>query len=1132
MTQPSAHPTPNQTITPGDWLRSPFWQDVAQVISVVSHGQHDTVTLNLSSRRQETFVFTAAEWAQVERITQADRRPTTFTGDPERFTLGIQAYRLRLAHSIDPYAALNASRIDPLPHQYEAVYEHLLARPEVRALLAHDAGAGKTIMAGLLIKELKRRQAVRRVLIVAPAGLTIQWRRELLTKFGEDFTIISGSYIAKNRLDALEVWRDTHLAITSVDFARQKRMRQALESVEWDAVFVDEAHKMAAYRRPNGAVDKREAYKLGEILSRHSTHFVLMTATPHKGDPENYRLLVSLVKPDWAEATHHVAGTNPMVLRRTKEEMRRPDGNPLYPERLVETIPYDLSAAEGAVLEKVQKYIKKRFEKAKAANKQNAAFALVTLGRRMASSPYALRVSLNNLRTRLVERARYARMAAVATGNNDSDWADWEELTEEERWAREAQAETEAAALPLPGKIKQEIQTLDNLIVEVDDLLKQGESAKIRELQRACDSWIGQRGEQMIIFTEFKDSLDYLIQSLTEWNYTTTQIHGGMDMQARRQAERAFLRGEAQVLVATEAAGEGINLQVCRVMINFDLPWNPCRLEQRMGRIHRYGQKAPTVHIFNMLASNSIEDAVKEAIITKQKLMKKDLGDKVFDVVGQVLWGKELREILERAVLGEADVQTRTDNLLAAAETSAREAMSAEKHLTAISRPLDVETFRQKQTRFAAYRLSPEAAERFFERAVPFVGGSLQAHSAIAAEGQHYRVFEVSLPAELRGRHPRRMRFSFWPEVCTNDETEDDPIFYIAPGHWLLESLIDRVLADCAADLNQGAVLFDLQPEDESPYLAWFVRCQARDGLDRHVTDLLAVVRHRADEEQVTRLPSEILDGFEVGHGQAIAGAIRQVQPMLGGQSAVIDQCVQRIFLPELRDWRQRQAEAMARDRRFLEDGLTALANHFSEQAMSAYAGEDNDAGDLLMEQSHLAEQRRDELSAQMSRAANLLLTAPDVLGVALILPMPVELRPHHPQTPTGSGVPMRRNKEVEDAAMKIVMDYEWSQQRHPRDVSQGHSWDIESDNEAGELLRYIEVKGRGPEDALEVHLTDPEWEAARRHGDQHWLYIVRLGDKMMWQIQNPYQKLQPKELKRWVVRVSDVQPFAVEVKL
>ncbi len=781
------------------------------------------------------------------------------------------------------------------------------------------------------------------------------------------------------------------------------------------------------------------------------------------------------------------------------------------------------------MLEKVQKYIKKRFQKAKAANKQNAAFALITLGRRMASSPYALRISLNNLRTRLVERARQRR-AAGPSGDGAADWVEWEDLTEAERWAHEAEAETEAAALVLPGKIKPEIDTLDQLMLEVDGLLKQGESAKIRELRRACELWIDQRGEQMIIFTEFKDTLDYLIQSLTEWNYTTTQIHGGMDMPARRQAERAFWQGEAQVLVATEAAGEGINLQVCRVMINFDLPWNPCRLEQRMGRIHRYGQKAPTVHIFNMLASNSIEDDVKQAIITKQKQMKQDLGDKVFDVVGQVLWGEELRDILERAVLGESVSPAQTGQILARAEADARQALTAEQGLTAITQPLDVAGFRQKQSRFAAYRLSPEAAERFFAQAVPFVGGDLRTSTVTAAD-ETYRVFEVTLPAEVRGQHARRQRFSFWPQVCTNDETEPDPIFYIAPGHWLLETLIERVLTDCAPDLNQGAVLFDLLPEDESPYLIWFARSQARDGLDRHVTDLLAVVKHRADQEQVTRLPVEILDGFEVGHGPAITAAIRQVQPMLAGQSAVIDQCVQRIFLPELADWRKQQAEAMRRDRRFLDDGLSALTSHLSEQAMTAYGNDDDEAGQRLMEQSALAESHRVELMAQMSRAAHLLLTAPEVLGVALILPMPAELRPRHPETPPG-GVPMRRDPAVEAAAMKIVMDYERSQQRHPRDVSQGHSWDIEADNEAGELLRYIEVKGRGPAEALEVHLTDPEWEAARKHGDRHWLYIVRLEDKMMWLIQNPYQKLQPKELKRWVVRVSDVQPVAEEVKL
>ncbi len=583
-----------QQFQSGDWLEGPFWQGAVQVVSVQPRAGHDLVTIALPDQGSAfTYVLTPADWEQVRRVAQADRSRITFSGDPVRFRLGIQAHRLRLAHAIDPYAALNASRIDPLPHQFEAVYQHLLARPVVRALLAHDAGAGKTIMAGMVIKELRRRQGARRILIVAPAGLTPQWRRELLTKFGEDFTIISREHMDRTGLDALEVWRQTDLAITSTDFARQKLLRAALESVEWDAVIVDEAHKLAAYRRPNGSIQKTQAYQLGETLSRHATHLLLMTATPHKGDPENYRLLINLLDPQWGEAAGYAPGPNPMVLRRTKEEMRRPDGGKLYAERIVETLPYNLTRPEGDLLEQVHKFIRARYARAKAANRQGAAFALLTLERRLASSPQALRESL--IRMRDAVQARLHRGPAPAAAGDESAWDEWEELTEAERWEREAQAEVAAAELVETRQLRAELQQLEGLIGKAGAIAQHGQQEKIVELKKACDLWVGERGQQLIIFTEFKDTLDHLLGCLAQWGYTTTQIHGGMPVKARRQAEKTFWDGAAQVLVATEAAGEGINLQCCHVMVNFDIPWNPCRLEQRMGRIHRYGQQADLV---------------------------------------------------------------------------------------------------------------------------------------------------------------------------------------------------------------------------------------------------------------------------------------------------------------------------------------------------------------------------------------------------------------------------------------------------------------------------------------------------------------------------------------------------------
>ena len=525
---------------PGDWIRGPFWQGSVQVVSTQPRDGHDVVTVHSPDQHlSRSYVLTPADWEHVRRVAQADRSSLSFQGDPANFRLGIEAHRLRLAHSIDPYAALNASRIDPLPHQFEAVYEHLLARPVVRALLAHDAGAGKTIMAGMVIKELKRRQGVRRVLIVAPAGLTVQWRRELLTKFGEDFAIISRDYMAENRLDRLDVWRETDLAITSIAFARQKEMRRALESVEWDLVTVDEAHKMAAYLRPGGSIRKTDAYELGEVLSRRAPHFLLVTATPHKGDPDNYRLLISLVDPNRGEATPYAEGANPAVLRRTKEEMRKPNGHPLYPERVVETLPYTISKQEGELLEQVQKFIRKRYARAGSANRQSAAFALLTLERRLASSPFALKESLKRIRARTEARLHGSRSAA-AHSPDEGDWARWEDLTEGERWAHEAQAEEAVADLTGRRQLGAEIRRLDTLIDKTEAVIQQGRQEKLSELRKACDLWAGERGEQLIVFTEFKDTLAYLVDCLGEWGYTTTQIHGGMPVQERRQAEKAF----------------------------------------------------------------------------------------------------------------------------------------------------------------------------------------------------------------------------------------------------------------------------------------------------------------------------------------------------------------------------------------------------------------------------------------------------------------------------------------------------------------------------------------------------------------------------------------------------------------
>jgi superfamily II DNA or RNA helicase len=557
---------------------------------------------------------------------------------------------------------------------------------------------------------------------------------------------------------------------------------------------VDEAHKMAAYRRSNGSVRKTQAYKLGEVLSRHTTHFLLMTATPHKGDPENYRLLLRLLDADWSRASAHVDGANPMVLRRTKEEMRKPNGEPLYPERIVETEHYTISHEEGELLERVHKFIRKRYDRAQSANQQNAAFALLTLERRMASSPYALRESLRRIRGKIADRLA-GQEVPQSTDGADGDWTDWEELSEQERWEREAQAEAEAAAIVSRRQLKRELRQVDALIERADALVQRGDQAKLQALMDACQVWVDDHGEQLIVFTEFKDTLDDLVARLEAEGYTTTQIHGRMAVEERRAAEREFWDAEAQILVATEAAGEGINLQCCSVMVNYDIPWNPCRLEQRMGRIHRYGQEAPQVHIFNLVATNTMEGQVKQALLEKMDAMRADLGDKVFDVVGQALWENEdLPGTLERIALGDGAAVDQARQIVKRAGEAARQAKEAEDR-AASAEPLDLERFRRKRATFAAHRLSPEESEAFFRQAVGFVGGALEEFDVEGEDGVTYLAFEVTLPPDLRGDdHPRTLRLSFWPPACSDDETAEDAVLFIAPGHWLFEALLDRVI--------------------------------------------------------------------------------------------------------------------------------------------------------------------------------------------------------------------------------------------------------------------------------------------------------------------------------------------------
>jgi len=552
-----------------------------------------------------------------------------FDGDAHRFRLGIEALRLGLAYEYDPYFSLSIARVDPLPHQLEAVYDYFIKLPRIRFLLADDPGAGKTIMAGLLIKELKIRGLVQRTLIVAPASLSFQWQRELKDKFRENFEIIRSDVLRANY--GSNPWQDKNQLITSVSWvSRIEDAKESLLRSHWDLIIVDEAHKMSAY----SADKKTLAYQLGESLSQMTDHYLLMTATPHKGDPENFCLFLSLLDKDVygdvksleeAMARHEA----PFYLRRIKEALVTfPDPDTgvvkqLFTRRNVQTVPFQISDDELDLYDRLTRYVEDQSIRAAGEDSSRAravGFTMAMLQRRFASSIYAVRRTLERMkdkREKIWEDPEKYRQEQI----NKRLPEDFEDLPEDEQQEIIAQLEDVVASYN-PNDLREEIIELSGLIKQAQILEAAEAEVKVRHLRDLLtkERLFSDPTVKLLLFTEHKDTLDFLagdgkdgrpLGKLREWGLTLTQIHGSMKIGdrdtpgSRIYAEREF-RESCQVLVATEAAGEGINLQFCWLMINYDIPWNSVRLEQRMGRIHRCGQEKDCL-IFNFVTTNTRE---------------------------------------------------------------------------------------------------------------------------------------------------------------------------------------------------------------------------------------------------------------------------------------------------------------------------------------------------------------------------------------------------------------------------------------------------------------------------------------------------------------------------------------------
>ncbi|WP_368658428.1 helicase-related protein [Metabacillus halosaccharovorans] len=651
----------------GEIIKGSFWPEIVE-IKHFEEIDDDLFLVESIGRKTNKYYEQYLDKVQLGQLENIKEEESSFNS--ERLQHYLQYYILKTEDKFSKSRARGNKKIIPLPHQIEAVYSRMLQSPQVRYLLADDPGAGKTIMSGMLIRELIARQAAERILILVPPLVLKQWQEELKDKFGEEFTIVNRSVL--NSSSEVNPFESHDKIIASIYWASREEIKAYILKAQFDLLIVDEAHKMAAYTHgvKKRKVNRTKIYQLGESLLRHTEHCLLLTATPHKGDKENFRHLMSLVDHDIFSRLNTgdsiYEKSNPFVIRRLKETMKNFDGTPLFPKRTTTTITFDLSYGERELYEEVTSYAREHFNRAKQNNKPNVAFAMMILQRRLSSSLDAIYLSLKRRKEKLQEL-----LESELTANKSVEPFEYDELSTEEQEEIETLVEGETDFIDIE-ELKLEIEILDGLVRKAEMLVNQDIERKYLELE---DTLFGQdgllsKGEKILIFTESKDTLYYLERKLLQHVPEVSKIVGSFSMDQRREQVERF-RNDVQIMLATDAGGESINLQFCNQMINYDIPWNPNRLEQRMGRIHRIGQKNE-VFVFNLVAKNTREGDVLVRLLDKMEQMRTDLGqDQVYDFIGEVLEENniDLSHLMEEAISGRENL----DELIAQMERTLSE---------------------------------------------------------------------------------------------------------------------------------------------------------------------------------------------------------------------------------------------------------------------------------------------------------------------------------------------------------------------------------------------------------------------------------------------------------------------------
>ena len=1115
-----------------------------------------------------------------------------FNGDPDRLSLFVEGLRLTHGYQSNPAFASEISRIHPLPHQRIAVYEHMLRQEPLRFLLADDAGAGKTIMTGLYMREMLMRGRINRVLIVPPAGLVGNWERELRTLFQLDFRIVTG---ADARSGNPFAGPGSERVIVSLDTLRQRTAFSRLAdpaTAPYDLAVFDEAHKLSA-TSDGGRTEKTQRYKLAEALAGcpsgstfggrgnasgnqpdfaalawSAHHLLLLTATPHMGKDSPYHHL-------WRLLDHRLFGAeeafrsfpaeakSQYFIRRTKEEMVDFQGRPIFRERRCDTFGYDLSDGpdgERALYDRTTEYLRHSYGRA-SDNRQAVKLAMGVFQRRLVSSTWALLKSferriakiermIDDLEAGRVDAASVQRRQALLSREFRSDYFDTfdssDDLRDDNRGERGEEYEDAvlgAVVAVTVEELREEIDTLHDLRERARRLIDSGRESKFERLSELLES-PAHEGEKWLVFSEHRDTADYLVRRLEALGHRdrVATIHGGMGWPEREAAVERFRDPDgARFLVATDAAGEGINLQFCRLMVNYDVPWNPARLEQRMGRIHRYGQKHD-VRIFNLVSTGTREGRVLTVLLERLEAIRGELrSDKVFDVIGQLF---ENRSLLDHEALtdeGERRARGRIESVLGSAEVRGIGERETSRYGPGGDVARRLPTLQVEVERERYLHLLPAWVLRFVEVSAPLLELEIRGdpNSFFALVPTRSGALDPLLAAlEM---HPPEAR----ERLRVRRPEDDEPCIWLHPGEPVFDALCDQVLAACETDAMRGAIFID--PRAEAPYLVHLGELAVEETADPAAADAAGAATGAGGQGTVATSPaSRLLERRFAGLRQADDGAIADLpleyMAFLQGAPTVppgaVPLAARAVTLRAQAVAHMReQAREMAEDRRTLVRSAiperrrrmnvnlnardAAAAGRRSKLARDAEANADElDA--VKRRQTELRSERADAL-AELERGPQRIVAAePRFRAIAIALP------------PTGREDVEAFDERVEDAAMRIASQWERDRGSMVADVSRPNGARLAglSDYPGFDLLatredggkRHIEVKGRAGRAGILMELN--EWKAAIHLEDEYWVYLVydcATAEPKLVRVRDPSRKLLANTTTRMSISLGEI---------